>query len=323
MRTFQIAEPGGPDVLRFAPAPVPAAGPGQVLIRVAFAGLNFTDVLARRGAPGYASVWPFVPGMEVAGIVEALGDDVAGFAAGDTVVAFTPDGGGFAEVVAADARLTAVVPAGIGLAAATTLPLTWATAVGLSQRSHAGPGDSVLVTSAGGGVGVALAAVLARAGVAQIVGGAGSDAKAQALPAGVVPVVRGDGFYARAVDAAGGPFDLVLDSVGGEVLAGAAYALANGGRLISYGGAAGQPDPEAVAFAALRTSNLTVSGFSMLRLARTVPERVQVLLSETLAQVADGLALTAPTVISWDELPEAHVHQSEGLAVGKVVVAVS
>lgn len=323
MRTFQIAEPGGPDVLRFADRLLPVAGPGQVLVRVAFAGLNFTDVLARRGAPGYTSAWPFVPGMEVAGVVEALGDGATGFTVGDTVCAFTPDGGGFAEVVAADALLTTRVPAGIDLAPATTIPLTWATAVGLSQRSHAGPGDSVLVTSAGGGVGVALVAVLARAGVAQIVGGAGSAAKAATLPAGVVPVVRGDGFYARVVDAAGGPFDVVLDSVGGEVLAGAAEALAIGGRLISYGGAAGQPDPDAVAFATLRTGNMTVSGFSILRLARTAPERVRALISDTFTLVADGLALTPPTVIAWDDLPQAHVRQSEGQAVGKVVVAIN
>src|SRR6185312_2902334 len=144
-------------VLRVADRSLPTPGPGQVLIKVAYAGLNFTDVLARRGAPGYAGEWPFVPGMEVAGeIVGPVGPGVTGVALGDTVVAFTPAGGGFAELVVADALLTSVVPDGVDVAAATTVPLTWATALGLVRRSHAGSGEAVLVTSAGGGVGAAL-----------------------------------------------------------------------------------------------------------------------------------------------------------------------
>src|SRR5688572_12154680 len=107
-----MTRPCDPGVLRVGNRRIPTPGPGQVLIKVAYAGLNFTDVLARRGAPGYASEWPFVPGMEVAGTIESpAGEGVAGLAPGDTVVLFTPDGGGFAEYVVADALLTTVVPA--------------------------------------------------------------------------------------------------------------------------------------------------------------------------------------------------------------------
>ena len=122
MRVLEMTRPGAPDVLRVADHRIPTAGPGQVLIRVAYAGLNFTDVVARRGAPGYAGQWPFVPGMEVAGTVEGpVGEGVAGLTPGDVVVAFTPNGGGFADFVVVDARLTAAVPAGVDLAAATTV----------------------------------------------------------------------------------------------------------------------------------------------------------------------------------------------------------
>lgn len=104
MRTLEMVPPGDATVLRIAGREVPRPGPGQVLVKVAYAGLNFTDVLARRGAPGYADSWPFVPGMEIAGTVEGpLGEGVTGLAAGDQVVAFTPDGGGYAEYAVADA----------------------------------------------------------------------------------------------------------------------------------------------------------------------------------------------------------------------------
>src|ERR1700712_2227042 len=100
MRAFEIGEPGDIDVVSINnDRPTPAPGVGQVLIEVHYAGLNFTDVLARRGAPGYATEWPFVPGMEVAGVVIGLGDGVSGWLVGDDVLAFTPDGGALAEYV--------------------------------------------------------------------------------------------------------------------------------------------------------------------------------------------------------------------------------
>ena len=92
---MEIIEPGGPEVVRFAERDEPAPGPGQVTIRVEYAGLNFVDVLARRGVPGYFTGWPFVPGMEVGGTIHALGEGVDTFAAGDRVVAFTVDGAGW------------------------------------------------------------------------------------------------------------------------------------------------------------------------------------------------------------------------------------
>jgi NADPH:quinone reductase len=324
MRALEMTQPGNPDVLRIVDHQVPTAGPGQVLIRVAYAGLNFTDVLARRGATGYASQWPFVPGMEVAGTIEGpVGEGVAGLAPGDTVIAFTPDGGGFADFVVADALLTSAVPAGVDLAAATIVPLTWATALGLVRRSNAEPGEAVLVTSAGGGVGTALAAILARRDVRALVGGVGSQRKLTGFAPGLVPVVRDAAFFANATAAASSAFDVILDSVGGAVLMEAADHLAGGGRLVSYGAAAGETDPDTPAYGALRAGNHTMSGFSILGLARTAPERVLALMTDVLSLIGEGLEITPPTVIDWDQLVDAHVRQSEGLAVGKTVVAVS
>jgi NADPH:quinone reductase len=323
MRALEMSQPGDATVLGYVEREVPTAGDGQVLIRVAYAGLNFTDVLARRGAPGYASAWPFVPGMEVAGIVAALGPGVDGIEVGQQVVAFTPDGGGFAEYVVADARLTALMPAGVDLAAATGTPLTWATALGLVRRAHITPGDRILVTSAGGGVAGALAAVLDTAGPGVVVGGVGSASKQDQLSARYVPVLRDQDFYEQATAAAGAAFDVILDSVGGDLLDQAPAHLAIGGRLISYGAAAGQPDPSTPAYAALRAGNQTLSGFSILRLARTAPEKVSTLIGDILELAHDGLAITAPAVTDWDGLIAAHLTQSDGRAVGKTVVAIN
>lgn len=165
---MEIIEPGGPEVVRLAERDEPAPGLGQVTIRVEYAGLNFVDVLARRGVPGYFTGWPFVPGMEVGGTIHALGEGVDTVAAGDRVVAFTVDGTGLADVAVARAGLTVPVPAGLDLATATTIPLTWATAFGLVRVSHADSGDTVLVTAASGGVGSAIGQLLAWQGAEAI-----------------------------------------------------------------------------------------------------------------------------------------------------------
>lgn len=323
MRALEMSQPGDVNVLGYADRAIPTAGEGQVLIRVAYAGLNFTDVLARRGAPGYASVWPFVPGMEVAGTVESAGPGVGEIQSGQQVVAFTPDGGGFAEYVVADARLIARVPAGLDLASATATPLTWATALGLVRRAHITAGDRVLVTSAGGGVAGALAAVLDTVAPCVVVGGIGSAAKQNQLAVRYLPILRDNDFYQRAAQAADGAFDVILDSVGGDLLDQAPLYLAIGGRLISYGAAAGQSDPAPPAYAALRAGNQTLSGFSILRMARTAPEKVSTLIRDILQLAHDGLPVTAPQVTDWDGLIAAHLKQSEGRAVGKTVVSIS
>jgi NADPH:quinone reductase len=149
-----------------------------------------------------------------------------------------------------------------------------------------------------------------------------SKDQCEAAP-GVVPVVRDDAFFANATGAAGSSFDVILDSVGGAVLAEAADHPAVGGRLVTYGAAAGQADPDTPAYGALRASNHTISGFSILKLARPAPERVRSLITDVLSLTGEGLAVTPPTVIQWDQLVDAHVRQSEGRALGKSVVAVS
>ena len=322
MKAIQFSAPGGPETIAEADIPAPAPGAGQIAIAVRFAGLNFVDVLARRGAPGYASSWPFVPGMEVGGEVSALGEGVSGFAVGDTVVAFTVDGGGLAETVVAEAGLAARVPDDLALESATTVPLTWATAVGLTRAAHVTAADRVLVTGAGGGVGEALAAVLALRQPKALVGGT-STRSAATLAAGYRPAIRDAEFAANARKAADdAPFDVVLESIGGDVSAAMTGLLAPGGRLVSYGAAAGQPDPAAPTLAELRRNNWTTAGFSIINRARADASAVGNLIAGVFALTAEGLALPAPRVIGWSEAVEAHIAQAENRSPGKTVVAV-
>jgi len=321
VRAMEIIEPGGPEVVRFAERDEPAPGPGQVTIRVEYAGLNFVDVLARRGVPGYFTGWPFVPGMEVGGTIHALGKGVDTFAAGDRVVAFTVDGTGLADVAVARAGLTVPVPAGLDLATATTIPLTWATAFGLVRVSHAGAGDTVLVTAASGGVGSAIGQLLARQGAARVIGGVRSPAQAATLAAAYTPVTQGEGFVARALQTAGVPgFDVVLESVGGSVLASVLGGLAVGGQVVSYGAAAGEPDPVPPPVPDLRTQNLTITGFSILNRARKAPPKALSLIQGVFTLTQDGLRIPAPAVVDWAEAIDAHIAQSEGRSRGKTVV---
>ena len=187
--------------------------------------------------------------------------------------------------------------------------------------SHADAGDTVLVTAASGGVGTTIGQLLARRGAARLIGGVRFPAQAATLAAAYVPVNQGEGFVSRALRTAGVPgFDVVLESVGGSVLASVLDGLAVGGRVVSYGAAAGEPDPASPPVADLRTQNLTITGFSILNRARKAPPKALSLIQGVLTLTQDGLHIPAPTVVDWAGAIDAHVAQSEGRSRGKTVI---
>jgi NADPH:quinone reductase len=177
--------------------------------------------MARRGDDGYASSWPYVPGLEVAGTVRALGPGVERPAAGTRVAAFV-GGGGLAEVAVAPAALVAVVPDGVPLARAAAAGGALTTAALLLEHvARVRAGDVVLVHSAGGGVGQALAQLAPSAGASRIVGTVGSaDRMAAAQAAGYDAVlVRGDGLAeALRAHTGGRGADVILDPQGTALL---------------------------------------------------------------------------------------------------------
>jgi len=143
MKTVRFHETGGPDVLRFEDIDEPTPGPGQLKIRVEAVGVNFSDVLRRRGDEyPETSPTPFTPGSEVAGVVAELGDGVDGFKVGQSVYA-TPRVGGYAQYVVVDARTAVALPPGVSAAQATALP-----ARSISSATGSGAAASTAAISA-------------------------------------------------------------------------------------------------------------------------------------------------------------------------------
>ena len=161
MRYIEIAEPGGPEVLRLAPGPVPLPGAGEVLVRIEAAGVNRADLLQRMGRyappPGASPIL----GLEVAGRVAALGAGVTEWRLGDSVCALVP-GGGYAEFCVTPARHALRIPARLSLAEAAGLPENWFTVwANLVDLAHLQAGERLLIH--GGSSGIGLAAIqLAR-----------------------------------------------------------------------------------------------------------------------------------------------------------------
>jgi len=178
MQAIEIATPGGPEHLRLTTRPVPQPGEGEVLIRVAAAGVNRPDVAQRQGhyppPPGASDL----PGLEVAGTIVALGPNVAGVALGDEVTALL-SGGGYAQYATAAAPLCLAVPAGLSLVEAAALPETYFTVwTNLFERGGCKAGDDVLIHGGTSGIGTT-AIQLAKAMGARVFATAGTHAKAR------------------------------------------------------------------------------------------------------------------------------------------------
>jgi NADPH2:quinone reductase len=258
MRAQQVAELGGIDRLELVEIPIPEPGPGELRIAVRAAGANFPDVLMIAGRYQMRPELPFSPGFEVAGEVAAVGSGVSGFAVGDRVVG-TPGFGGFAEQVVVAADACDLLPDGVSFVDGAVLPIAFGTALhALRDRASLREGETLLVTGATGGVGSAVVKVGRLLG-ARIVAAVGSVAKvpiAQALGADLVVTYglsggsasdgpssdTGDGSTLRTqvMAATGGSgADVIVDTVGGDVMGECLRCVSWGGRVLVVGFASG------------------------------------------------------------------------------------
>ncbi|HYE51907.1 MAG TPA: NAD(P)H-quinone oxidoreductase [Azospirillaceae bacterium] len=236
MRAVEITRPGGPEVLAPCTRPVPAPGPGELLVRVAAAGVNRPDCLQRAGKypppPGASDL----PGLEVAGTVAALGQGVQGWSVGDPVCALVA-GGGYAEYCAAPAPQCLPVPAGLSMEEAAGVPETFFTVwTNVFDRGRLSPGEVFLVHGGTSGIGTT-AIQLAKAFGARVFATAGGPDKARAceeLGADRGIDYRAEDFVAVVKEATGGRgADVVLDMVGGDYLPRNLDAMAPDGRHVS------------------------------------------------------------------------------------------
>ncbi|KOV38745.1 oxidoreductase [Streptomyces sp. XY431] len=326
MRALVMTAPGGSENSQVQELPEPEPGPGQVTVDVAYAGLNFVDVMTRRGDAAYAADWPYRPGKEVAGTVRALGEGVTGLAVGDRVVA-APVGAGLAEVVTAEAALTVPLPDGVGLREAAAVPLGLATALLLlTDAGNFTAGDTVLVHSAGGGIGHALAQLVPLLGGGRLIGTVGRPEKAAAvLATGYQHAFARDEALAEAVRTAtdGRGVDLVLDPLGTEALELDLAVAAPGARIVLFGNAGGGAVADLPPLARLMAGNLTVTGFSHRGLAATAPERLARAVRRVVGLLADGgLELPVTELPGLAAVPAAHDAMAERRATGKYVVRI-
>ncbi|HUZ23634.1 MAG TPA: quinone oxidoreductase [Streptosporangiaceae bacterium] len=244
MRAVVVEEHGGPEVLRSAERPAPSPGPGQLLVDVAAAGVNFMDIYQREGRPPYGGNLPYVPGSEGAGTVAGVGAGVADFSVGSRV-AWSGLPGSYAEQAVLPADRAVPVPGGVDLEVAAAVMLQGMTAHYLCHSTYpVAPGEVVVVHSAAGGVGLLLTQlVVMRGGV--VVATTSTEAKGRlAAEAGAARVTGYEDFGAAAAELTGGAgAAAVFDGVGQATFDASLAALRPRGYLVLYGASSGPVPP--------------------------------------------------------------------------------
>ncbi len=323
MRAVEITEAGGPDVLQLTERPMPEPAEGQVVLKVAYAGVNRPDALQRAGAydppPGASDL----PGLEASGEVVAIGSGVEGLVVGDQVCALLP-GGGYAEYVATPAAHCLPVPAGMGLKEAACLPETFFTVwSNVFTRGGLKPGERFLVHGGSSGIGTT-AIQLANAFGARVFATAGSAEKCEAcIKLGAEKAINyRDEDFVAAMRAEGGA-NLILDMVGGDYIPRNIKALAEDGRLVQIAFLQG-PVVE-LNFALMMVKRLTLTGSTLRPQSDLAKARIAQDLREAVWPLLEA-GKVAPVMDSEFDLSDAavaHARMEASGHIGKIVLKVS
>lgn len=322
MRAVEISAPGGPEVLRCVERPVPQPGCGEVLLKIAFAGVNRPDALQRAGLYAPPPNASDLPGLEAAGEIVALGEGVSGVQSGDQVCALLP-GGGYAEYAIVPQAHCLPIPRGHSLANAACIPETFFTVYSnVFERGCLQAGERFLVHGGSSGIGTT-AIQLARLAGARVFATAGSSEKCEAcLTLGAERAVnyRSEDFVP--IMRAEGGMNLILDMVGGEYIKRNIKALRNDGRLVNIAFLNGSRAE--INFAEIMMRRLTLTG-STLRpqsnaakadIARALHKNIWPLLeSQRVAPVID-------TCYEIENAEQAHRHMESSTHIGKIVLRV-
>ena len=327
MRAWQVEVPGEPaEVLRLVEAEAPPLGPGELRVRVLAAGIGLPDALLCRGTYAFRPPAPFVPGQEVCGVVEAVGDGVddPALAVGARVMGVTcfPDGrGGFADVTVLDAANAFRVPEAMSPAEAAVFRIGFSTAwTGLVRRAALAPGETVVVLGAAGGSGLAAVQLAHALGARVIAVAAGGEKLARCTAAGADVVVdRAEASVLDAVLAAteGRGADVVFDPVGGPLADAVVAAPARGGRFLAVGFASGR-------WVEAPAARLVVRNVSLMGVLAAGWGRDDDLAAheQLLALYESGALAQAPMSVPFADLPAALTEVAAGRAVGKLALVV-
>ncbi|MFC7059446.1 quinone oxidoreductase family protein [Halovenus salina] len=320
MHAVRVKEYGSRDVLDVEEVAQPEPDAGEVRIEVTAAGINFADIMQRRGHYQGGPSPPYTPGLEVAGVVDAVGEGV-GREPGDEVVTML-DSGGYAEYVTADAAGLFDIPAGLSFEEAAGFPVQFLTAHNcLHSWGELEAGESVLIHAAAGGVGTAAVQLASEAG-AEVFGTASTEEKlalAERLGCDHPINYKEEDFAAVIESESDHGVDLVLDGVGGETSARSLDALKEFGRMVVYGAASGEPGR-------LRTDeilfgNKTIQGYHLGRATQRQPTRVFEAVPE-LTELLESGGLEVQFDRSFDlaAVTDAHEYIESRKSSGKVVL---
>jgi putative PIG3 family NAD(P)H quinone oxidoreductase len=324
MKAIEISHPGPPEVLRLAERPDPVPSAGELLVRVAAAGVNRPDLMQRQGKYPPPRGVTDVPGLEIAGTVVASPEG-GRWRSGDQVCALVA-GGGYAELAVVPQEQCLPIPRGLSVVAAAALPETFFTVwTNVFERGRLGAGETLLVHGGTSGIGTA-AIQLGRAFGATVLATAGSDDKCRAsvdLGATAAMNYRTEDFVARTRELTGGAgADVILDIIGGEYLARNIDALAADGRLVQIGLMGGARAE--INLTPLMQKRLTLTGSTLRprppeekgRIARALEARVWPLLES--GTVRPIVHATFPLA----DAARAHALLESSAHIGKVVLTV-
>ncbi|PHO04948.1 NAD(P)H-quinone oxidoreductase [Rhodobacteraceae bacterium 4F10] len=323
MRAIEITQPGGPDVLQVTERPVPMPGAGEVVIRIAYAGVNRPDALQRAGAYAPPPTASDLPGLEASGTIVAVGPGVDEWAEGDDVCALLP-GGGYAEYVLTPAAHCLPVPKGMDLKRAACLPETFFTVwSNVFQRGGLQAGERFLVHGGSSGIGTT-AIQLANVFGARVFTTAGSEEKCAAcLDLGAERAINyREEDFVDVLRAEGGA-NLILDMVGGPYIPRNIKTLSDDGRLVQIAFLSG-PKVE-LNFAQIMTRRLTVTGSTLRPQSDLAKARIAADLREKVWPLLDAgrVAPVMDSEFALEDAAEAHTRMESSGHIGKIVLKVS
>ncbi len=322
MRAIEITQPGGPEVLQIGEHPIPVPGHGEVLLKIAYAGVNRPDALQRAGMYAPPPSASPLPGLEAAGVVAAVGPGVTDWAEGDEVCALLP-GGGYAEYALTPAAHCLPVPKGMALKEAACLPETFFTVwSNVFMRGGLTAGERFLVHGGSSGIGTT-AIQLANVLGARVFTTAGSDEKCAAcLKLGAERAINyKDEDFVEIIRREGGA-NLILDMVGGSYMPRNVKSLADDGRLVQIAFLSG-PKVE-LNFAHVMMRRLTITGSTLRPQSDLAKARIAEELREKVWPLLDAgrIAPVMDSEFAMEDAAAAHTRMESSGHIGKIVLRV-
>ena len=320
MKAIVFAQTGGPEVLALAEVPRPDVRPGMVLVKAHAIGVNFADTRFRQGTYVAKPKLPDTPGMEAAGVVEAVGEGVTDLKVGARVAAFTVKS--YAEYCQAPASMVIPLPDSVSFVEGAAFPIQVLTAYHMLHTTHqTTPGQTVLIHSAAGGVGI-VAVQIAKAAGTRVIGTVSSDSKVGLVKeygADAVINYATQDFAEEALKLTNGKgVDLILDAVGKPTLEKGLRCLAPFGHLMLYGRAGGLPGP--FNLMTLFQKSLKVSGF-VLYTVSAMPDKHHEGIERSFQLIGEGkLKLLIGKRFPLAEAAEAHRYMESRQSTGKLVL---